>query len=318
MSNEVKTQEGIVVSKKNPASKRKKKYPAETLYVVAGVAFFSGIVLSWMLISSAKEDTRELVERVSVLENTAILTGQQVGSLLAEVSEDATQRSEQEKAFEEQLALLANNVSSQQTKIETIAAISNASEIIEEWNPYVYRLACFFTVAEDDVREDRGSATLERTADGVRMLTSKHIIERKDSVFEKCELTQSGSDVVIKIPPSSFVKHETKDYAYAYLDADTNIAALPVSQRCTVKPNIGDHVLILGYPGIGSKESVTATEGIISGFDTDNYTTSAKIEKGNSGGAVVDTKRNCFLGLPALVLPGNVESLARILPVIGL
>jgi hypothetical protein len=71
----------------------------------------------------------------------------------------------------------------------------------------------------------------------------------------------------------------------------------------------------LGYPSIGAKESITATEGILSGFDEEYYTTSAKIEQGNSGGAAIHVKNDCFLGLPTLVLAGRIESLARILPI---
>ena len=60
------------------------------------------------------------------------------------------------------------------------------------------------------------------------------------------------------------------------------------------------------------------TEGIISGFDEVFYTTSAKIEKGNSGGAAVSAERDCFLGMPTLVFAGKIESIARILPALSL
>jgi S1-C subfamily serine protease len=106
------------------------------------------------------------------------------------------------------------------------------------------------------------------------------------------------------------------DFGYGAVFA--SVPAMLPSQVCTEKPKIGDKVVILGYPGIGAQDSVTATEGIISGFDANYYTTSAKIEKGNSGGAAIDVERNCFLGLPTLVITGQIESLARILPVAGL
>jgi hypothetical protein len=69
----------------------------------------------------------------------------------------------------------------------------------------------------------------------------------------------------------------------------------------------------LGYPSVGAREGITATDGIISGFDKPYYITSAKIERGNSGGAAIHVKNNCLLGLPTLVVAGQVESLARIL-----
>jgi len=78
-------------------------------------------------------------------------------------------------------------------------------------------------------------------------------------------------------------------------------------------PSIGDKVVILGYPGVGSREDITATEGIVSGFDGDYFITSAKVEEGNSGGIAVSAKEDCYLGIPTYAEVGNVESLARIL-----
>jgi len=91
----------------------------------------------------------------------------------------------------------------------------------------------------------------------------------------------------------------------------TSIQTLSI---CKVRPITGDQVVILGYPSVGSQSTVTATEGIISGFDDGYYVTSAKIEQGNSGGAAIHVKNNCFLGIPTLVVVGKIESLARILP----
>ena len=62
-----------------------------------------------------------------------------------------------------------------------------------------------------------------------------------------------------------------------------------------------------------TRTDVTATEGIISGFDGDYYITSAKVEHGNSGGAAILVKESCELGIPTFVQTGSIESLARIL-----
>lgn len=80
--------------------------------------------------------------------------------------------------------------------------------------------------------------------------------------------------------------------------------------------SVGDQVVILGYPGIGSQTDITATEGIVSGFESDYYITSAKVERGNSGGAAILVKNNCYLGIPTFVEVGQVESLARILDIL--
>ena len=75
---------------------------------------------------------------------------------------------------------------------------------------------------------------------------------------------------------------------------------------------IGDKVYILGYPAIGG-ETITMTEGIISGYDNNFYKTSAKIDQGNSGGVAVLGKKNCYLGIPTSAAVGEIESLGRIL-----
>lgn len=90
---------------------------------------------------------------------------------------------------------------------------------------------------------------------------------------------------------------------------------------CSNKENTGDSVLILGYPvygsqidEYGSQTEPTATEGIISGKDGIYYTTSAKIDNGNSGGLAIDEKNNYYFGIPTWNESGIFESLGRILP----
>jgi S1-C subfamily serine protease len=79
------------------------------------------------------------------------------------------------------------------------------------------------------------------------------------------------------------------------------------------KPLLGDEVVILGYPAIGSQTDITATRGIISGYDGDYYITDAKIEAGNSGGAAILIKDDCYIGIPSFAIAGEIESLSRIL-----
>ena len=71
------------------------------------------------------------------------------------------------------------------------------------------------------------------------------------------------------------------------------------------KPFLGDEIVVLGYPSIGSRNGLTATEGIVSGFDGNYFITSAKVEQGNSGGAAILLKDNCLLGIPTFVTLGK-------------
>jgi S1-C subfamily serine protease len=69
----------------------------------------------------------------------------------------------------------------------------------------------------------------------------------------------------------------------------------------------------LGYPFIGTSDNVTVTSGVISGIEQDYYVTDAKIDHGNSGGAAILTKNDCWLGIPSAAAVGSIESLGRIL-----
>jgi hypothetical protein len=125
-----------------------------------------------------------------------------------------------------------------------------------------------------------------------------------------------------------------KEHDVAYLLALTEKGGTPPislegraktgSFACTSEPSIGDPLVILGYPSYGtgaekyisanSNLEITATEGIISGKDDIYYTTSAKIEHGNSGGLAIDKTNDCYLGIPTAAVAGQIESLGRIFP----
>lgn len=80
---------------------------------------------------------------------------------------------------------------------------------------------------------------------------------------------------------------------------------------------IGDQIVVLGYPGVGGN-TITATEGIVSGFDGYMVKTSAKMEHGNSGGGAFLVKNNCWFGIPTEVNKGELESLGYIINYVAL
>jgi hypothetical protein len=82
---------------------------------------------------------------------------------------------------------------------------------------------------------------------------------------------------------------------------------------CSDDVVVGDKLVVLGYPAIGTRDGITATEGIISGIEDEYYVTSAKIDHGNSGGAAILIKNDCYLGIPTWSDSGSFESLGRIL-----
>ena len=88
---------------------------------------------------------------------------------------------------------------------------------------------------------------------------------------------------------------------------------LPVCGVADVK--IGDRVTVFGYPNFGG-DSLTVTDGIVSGIEYTAYgavyKTSAKIDKGNSGGLAIDNNSKCGIGIPTWATSGSFEGLGYI------
>ena len=55
------------------------------------------------------------------------------------------------------------------------------------------------------------------------------------------------------------------------------------------KPSLGDEIVVLWLPvaSVQEKVGLTATEGIVSGFDGNYFITSAKVEQGTGGAAIL-------------------------------
>lgn len=268
-------------------------------------------------LQAASQDKQELLIRLQALESTVDMIATDASSVrtafISELEQKTREQQEAQEAVQMRLQELQKNLSTQETKIQAVEGTADITSVITSWNTYVYEITCLFESTEGKLGKGRGSATLERVQGGVRFITNKHVLETPGAKLIECDLAQPGSDVSFSIDAKDISVNEENDIGYGPVK-EAVFGMLPW-QKCSEAPVIGERVIILGYPGIGAKVSVTATEGIISGFDSDYYTTSAKIEKGNSGGAAIDIKRNCFLGLPTLVFAGKIESLARILPV---
>jgi len=75
--------------------------------------------------------------------------------------------------------------------------------------------------------------------------------------------------------------------------------------------NINDQVFVAGYPSYGAN-TITYTDGVVSGrVGDDLIKTSAKIDFGNSGGAVFNENGE-YVGIPTLIYEGGLEGLGYI------
>ena len=208
---------------------------------------------------------------------------------------------------------LASKINTIKTELSEELAPVDLSRVIDEWSTRVGRIECLFTLSGGTRAKSVGSAVLTREKSGPVFLTNGHVITgQANLVPDSCTVVLPQSGKKVAVDGARITLSPAQDLARIPAEALTDTAPLPT---CDKKPALGAPLVILGYPSVGSGESVTATEGIISGFDRGLYVTSAKIERGNSGGAAVNLKDNCFLGIPTLVVVGEIESLARIMPV---
>jgi hypothetical protein len=154
--------------------------------------------------------------------------------------------------------------------------------------------------SNDNGYPNYGSLTIDSNGNDVAYISGMHWVH-----LYSIDSSSSVSDQ-ITTPPSISLADRSKDNSFA----------------CSSSENAGDPILVLGYPAdgpqinqFGSQTDPTITEGIISGMDGIYYTTSAKIDHGNSGGLAIDETNDCYAGIPTWVVSDSLGSLGRILPV---
>jgi len=219
----------------------------------------------------------------------------------------------------------------QQTIVKETPASKTENDlpsVINQWRPKIAYVACEWRYTNGEVSaRASGSGILTNMVDSkdgamLVILTNRHVI-LKDEEYTPvlCDVWLPGMSSAIRIiDEGSFYafrgSHSGLDWGTIRFQFPTDyIKSIASSGLSICKQAVatGDKIVILGYPGIGSLTDITATEGIISGFDGDYYITSAKVEHGNSGGAAILIKDSCYLGIPTFAQVGEVESLARIL-----
>lgn len=212
-------------------------------------------------------------------------------------------------------------------------------EIIETFGKYIVNVGCFDTFGDITV----GSGIIYALGDKGQtiILTNYHITKDADLALEypcviaySSDPTRGFTDFYFAEPiyfPSvvSLSTMELIDFDFLSVEKKFRLperggfeiipnASLKITDYVPIvcaenEIRVGEEIVVLGYPGIGG-DFLTATEGIISGFDGTYYlTTSAKIEEGNSGGGAFLKIRGCLAGMPTFVRLGRIEALARMI-----
>jgi hypothetical protein len=213
--------------------------------------------------------------------------------------------------------------------------ILDLTSIIADWRPKTAYIVCSWKNSAGQVFQAvSGSGFLAAFSLGNQIITNKHIVvDPQYGVATVCifKFPDDGSGWY-PVSNNSSIKIDSAGYDVGYitsLEPSRGNTSKTIGDRagesfdfCKQAPNIGDPVVVIGYPDYGTgtliqnlaSVEVTATEGIISGFANGYYTTSAKIEHGNSGGLAIDETHDCYLGIPSAAAVGGIESLGRILP----
>ena len=201
------------------------------------------------------------------------------------------------------------------------------AQIVSKWSPNVALILCNYS----DGTADFGSGFLyDDPTSGILVYTNKHVFTEESTGYNatSCSLEIPGDANNFTITNTSSVNNNypfqigSNGDDWGFIEVgntpDSYLNNTAVSSKnltiCQQKEQTGDNIIILGYPDYaGQFTSPTATEGIISGYASPYYTTSAQIESGNSGGVAIDPDRDCYVGIPSAVKIGNYANLGRIL-----
>lgn len=194
------------------------------------------------------------------------------------------------------------------------------SEIVTEWKPRVVVVACKWIdpTNRKTLEVVRGSGTLNYFSDGFNVITNRHVLTNdQGNIADSCmTLFPWDKDFTIYNQNNNIQTGFSEDFGYLKVPNDSFFSKFSTKgfNACNLESvNIGDELIILGFPVIGSENGITATDGIVSGIEPNYFVTSAKIDGGNSGGTAILVKENCYLGIPTSAMIGKTESLGRIL-----
>lgn len=252
------------------------------------------------------------------LAGQGVLTGASTPEVASSTNASRTAKAEEVGGIPKVGNLAYAEPSSQPTEYGSFTV----AQIVSGWQNRIAEVSCTNAYGE----EMNGAATLVALPQGLMAVSNDHVIDDGSGYWPTvCVVGVYGlGGRVVSYDSTRFTSFRNYGLDYAQVNLENadyesdegtfDIVAnnyMPICKAYEV--GIGDEIVILGYPWNGSQSSVTASRGIVSGYDEDYYVTDAKIEHGNSGGAAILMKKNCWLGIPTAAVVGGVESYGRIL-----
>lgn len=270
-------------------------------------------------IKTERHEKAQLAQAISSIQASLAVTQEDLAALQTElgVSQSSLEEaklvnSRLSTAVEDERKMRLQSETNLKKQVQEVAKRGDVATIVKEWRPRIAQVKCTWVQGQ----KTTGSGLLIGKIDGThKVQTNNHVVHDESlGSPESCTVRLPGDEVV---SANHLKSHGSLDIATLSINEPSTLmatlAANISSKACTKRADTGNPIVVLGYPGIGSKGDVTATEGIISGYDGNYYITSAKIEQGNSGGAAISLRDNCLLGVPTLTYVGKIESLGRIL-----
>lgn len=203
-------------------------------------------------------------------------------------------------------------------KTESVAqSVSSPAPDIKEKIQYIVEIVC---PTKSGTMSGTGTIIYGTSATDSKVITNKHVV---NGATAPCGVYRT---LAYENQPIPYFKSNTafifsKNYDLAIITPDVKTINTYPNTNLQFNEESSDifnkNIFVLGYPA-SAGNNITLTKGIISGSETVNgvtlYKTDAKIDSGNSGGAVFD-ETGKFLGVPTLASRGNFSSYGYIIPI---
>lgn len=181
------------------------------------------------------------------------------------------------------------------TTKENLSIVGTSKIAYQQFIPYIVKIICL---------DGSGSGTIISPN---TILTNYHVVAGSNQCYVKftTDITRPSTEKMIGTISSI---DSVRDRAI--ITVNSPYANLTIKKCNALDTKVTDELTIMGYPTAGG-DTLTITNGIISGFEKHFIKTSAKINPGNSGGAAIH-ESGCYLGLPTSANVEGIEPLGHI------
>ncbi len=295
---------------------------------IAAVALIFLFVANYFY-EKIESQVSSLNETLAATQNT--LSDIEASTTLAIKSQESLIATQKQSLAESKLSQAALEQELKSFQSSTLATQKSFVTNVNKISPSIVKLICR---GDSKGTLNQGSGVLyksELDKEPYFVQTNLHVVSTSDGSPSSCAIaiypdytnpslyyafSSTGLQQPIGVADVAFVAPQVITDSHAGTTAELSQYALDVANIsfCQNK-KAGDHLSVLGYPAVGG-QTLTVTDGIVSGFETDKgyqfVKTSAKIDSGNSGGIAIEDS-GCVVGIPTYIEADANGSIGRIL-----